>query len=239
MIEDMELAQRLGYSRPRTIKDLIKRMIEGGDLTPDDYRRTVRRLTNGEAEAFYLTETAAVLVATRSDTEKAKQITRQVIEVFIEYRKGRMPAIQSEAPKSLAAPIIESKNMLGAFLEVSKMLGTDTPMARAVSVDRVIEHGGVDFRPFLIGNTVEDPPVIPTELGAMVKLSAERINKSLEQAGLQTRQGKGWELTAAGREYASMEPYKSRSSEHSGYRIKWHPKVLGLLGYAVTEKITV
>lgn len=239
MIEDMELAVRLEYSQPRDIRKIIKRMIDAGNIKPTDYRATVARVNGGDANIYHLTEAAALLVTTRSETQKAAEITRQVIDVFIEYRKGTLSKTATVPRASAPSPVTASKNMLADFLEVSEMLGMDAPMARAVSVEEVRELGGMDFSRFLIGNKVDEEPLTPSALGKMVKMSGQKVNRLLSEAGFQFKEGGDWKLLDAGRDYGTVVPFKSRSSDHSGYQIKWYPKVLKALGLNAPGQLAI
>lgn len=85
-VRDVDLGQRLGYERPETIRDLIKRMIAAGEFEVPP-RRTVRK----NAESFgkgrpagesWLTEEEALLVCMRSDAPNAIPIRRMIVKVF-------------------------------------------------------------------------------------------------------------------------------------------------------------
>lgn len=97
LVVDTELAERLGYERPRVIKDLIKRLAEDPGFGRICVRRTIRRTqmpTGGIRETpvdeFLLTEEQALEVVTKSETPKAKQLTRIIIRVFQAWRKNQL-----------------------------------------------------------------------------------------------------------------------------------------------------
>lgn len=103
LVVDTELAERLGYDRPRKIRDLIKRLAEDQGFGPIQSRPTVgRQLTNGGGEREYtvqeylLTEEQALEVVTKSETPKAKQLTRIIIRVFQAWRKGQLQPSQPD-----------------------------------------------------------------------------------------------------------------------------------------------
>lgn len=236
MIEDMELAHRLGYSQPRDIRKIIKRMIETGDLRSQDYRAKSSRSVGGESVVFHLSEAGSLHVATRSETENARDIRHQLIDVFIEYRQGNLPTthqIKSVGPLELKAK--ESTALLQCFMSSAEILGMDKPMARAVAVEEVRALGGLDLTKFLANNTVDEAPITATELGQKIqesmgeKHSAKKVNKILAACGMQNWVDGAWVLTEKGREYATVMPYQGRSSKHSGYQTKWYPKVLSTL----------
>lgn len=99
-IRDLDLAERLGYSRPRKIRELIEKLIERGQLTSVKWRPTVGRQTVGrgrggereyEANEYHLTEGQALKVIARSETEVADAILDEMIRVFMLARRGLFP----------------------------------------------------------------------------------------------------------------------------------------------------
>ncbi|MCG7948051.1 MAG: hypothetical protein N0C84_17050 [Candidatus Thiodiazotropha taylori] len=92
MIQDLHLADRLGYDRPRRIRELIKKMIDRGQLKPEQVRRVTRRTPKGGPPhtIYHLNEHACIKVITRSGTDLADQITDEVIDVFIAARRGEI-----------------------------------------------------------------------------------------------------------------------------------------------------
>lgn len=92
MIQDLHLADRLGYSRPTKIRDLIKRMLDKGQLKPDQVFTTVGKTSNGgrQSISYHLSEKACIKVITRSETTKSDEITDEVIDVFIAARLGEI-----------------------------------------------------------------------------------------------------------------------------------------------------
>jgi hypothetical protein len=83
-IRDLDLAVKLGYARPRTIRELIARLIEEGRLSDVFRRRTVGhrkmsgknadgtpRFVEVETDEYHLTREQALKVAARSETDVA------------------------------------------------------------------------------------------------------------------------------------------------------------------------
>lgn len=90
-IRDIELAERLGYDRPRVIRELIRRMVERGDLPGISMRRTVERIEKKGAargieeravEEFWLDRIEALLVIMKSETKNAAAMCRVMAVVF-------------------------------------------------------------------------------------------------------------------------------------------------------------
>ena len=95
MVGDLELAERLGYAQPRDIRKLVKRLLESGRVSPSEVRATVARLPNGsDSTSFHLGEKATLKIIVKSETEKADQITDEIIDVFIEARSGKTPVAE-------------------------------------------------------------------------------------------------------------------------------------------------
>ncbi len=89
-IRDVELAERLGYDRPRKIRELIKSMIDTGELPGLLPRPAVGRGRNqhGETRAqvvvdeYWLDRIEALLVVMRCDAPNAIPMRRVIADVF-------------------------------------------------------------------------------------------------------------------------------------------------------------
>lgn len=88
-VRDIDLAERLGYDRPRSIRELIARMIETGELYGVHERRTVRRTSmprggtkDVEVIEYWLDRIEALLVVMRSDAPNAVPMRRVIADVF-------------------------------------------------------------------------------------------------------------------------------------------------------------
>jgi hypothetical protein len=109
-IRDVELAQALGYERPRAVRDLIARLAAEGELPGICLRRTVRRKEFGPKNArrstdetvneYWLDEIEALLVIMQSKAPKAQPMRRTMAMVF---RQARRQADQ--VPADLRGPM--------------------------------------------------------------------------------------------------------------------------------------
>ncbi len=92
-VRDLDLAERLGYERPRKIRELIARLEEQGKIGEVSRRPTVglRGFAEGIIEEAWLTEEQALLVTTQSETPKAWEVTREVLQVFRLAVRGLLP----------------------------------------------------------------------------------------------------------------------------------------------------
>jgi hypothetical protein len=231
MIEDLELAKRLGYELPYDIRKLIRRMLDSGQLTQEQVFATVAKTSEKGGRpgvTYYLGEFAALKVTTKSDTENADEITNEIIQVFIDAKHGKPPVPRATDPVITKAR--QADALMTTYLKVSKLLGTDIPTARAIAVEHVRTTIGMDFRPLLIGNNVAEAPLTPTDLGKELGLNARKMNVALEQDGFQEKdEHDEWRPTEKGRPYCTVNPYKSPNSDHVGYRVLWYRRVLDAL----------
>jgi len=161
-IQDLDLAKRLGYERPRAIRDLIKRLLREKKLNEINICRTVEQ-TPGESgrpsEVFYLDEFASLKVTVKSEAAKADEITDEIIQVFIDARKGVKPADSSSqyvydvefqvaevAARMLRMSDTSKIRMLASICEIKGVPSTflpayvDEPQVRAMTA-LLKEHG--------------------------------------------------------------------------------------------------
>ena len=105
------------------IRKLIKRMLDNGQLKPEKVRSTVERYKNAtEGETYYLGEFASLKVTTKSETAKADEITDEIINVFIDARKGVQPAApENSYPYDLEFQIAEVAARMLRMSDTSKM----------------------------------------------------------------------------------------------------------------------
>ena len=132
----------------------------------------------------------------------------------------KTPITQRVALHQAAAIIVE------AWLNSSRLLGTSLQMGRVVAVKKANEETTIDFSPLLTDNTVPEKPMTPTDLAKIQGISAVKMNKLLEEGEFQTRIGDAWVATEKGRAFSTLDPYQSKNSNHTGYRLMWDPSVL-------------
>jgi phage antirepressor YoqD-like protein len=87
-VHDLVLAERLGFSEPRTIRKIIKR--NESRLLKFGTRSTVSRVTvtGQEFDEFYLNQRQAIFICMKSETERAFDVQAEIIRVFDAYLKG-------------------------------------------------------------------------------------------------------------------------------------------------------
>lgn len=106
-IKDLILAERLGFDRPRVIRELIdrnKQELEGyGTLAPCRTASISGKGRVQEVVEYFLNEGQALLICMFSRTARAAAVRREVIRVFLDWRHGRL----IEAQDRPLAPVDE------------------------------------------------------------------------------------------------------------------------------------
>lgn len=91
-VQDMRVAEALGFGQPRDIRKLIERnRTELG--SHGEVCATVAQTTpNGgrPGNEYWLNEPQAVLICMFSRTDKAAEVRREIIEVFMAWRRGHL-----------------------------------------------------------------------------------------------------------------------------------------------------
>ena len=95
-ILDIDLAQRLGFERPRDIRKLINRYSD--ELDEMGVRATVAQTPSAAggrpAMAFYLNRKQAIFITTKSETKDAINVTIEIIKKFEAYERGEITSFQ-------------------------------------------------------------------------------------------------------------------------------------------------
>jgi len=126
---DLRLSEALGFERPRKIRDLITRnMAEIEAHGPAPHRGAlVERPQGGTVEVteYWLNEPQALLVCMFARTARAAEVRKNLIEVFMAWRRGQLPDaapileafLRAEIPKRIAAAggIMPSRDLALTF----------------------------------------------------------------------------------------------------------------------------
>lgn len=121
-VRDVDLAERLGFERPRKIRDIIKRHTNDGNLNDSDVRPTVARTRVGIAERnvteYWLSEAAVLFIVTKSETPNAIAMTKEMIRVFMLARRGMLQLQQPNAAQLAKAldPIMQAVALANAVI---------------------------------------------------------------------------------------------------------------------------
>ncbi len=88
-VQDIALGEGLGFSRPRAIRQIIDR--NALELQAYGSLATRRGKSRGqEFVEYFLNEPQALLICMWSNTPKAAAVRKMLIDVFMEYRRGKL-----------------------------------------------------------------------------------------------------------------------------------------------------
>ncbi|PZU17835.1 MAG: hypothetical protein DI589_25565 [Shinella sp.] len=89
-LQDLRIAEALGFERPRKIRELIVRSMS--ELTRFGTCATVAHVVRGnQVTEFWLNEEQALLIATISDAPRAAEVRHMLIKLFVGWRRGQLP----------------------------------------------------------------------------------------------------------------------------------------------------
>lgn len=121
-ILDVLLGERLGFERPRVIRELIERNAAEVDGYGGLPQITANPGTQGgrPSKAYYLNEPQSLLICMFSNTAKAAEVRRELITVFMEYRNGK--PVPAADPLARVADMLDIHDKSEKLASVSVML---------------------------------------------------------------------------------------------------------------------
>jgi prophage antirepressor-like protein len=127
VILDSVLAERLGFDRVRKIRELIRRNMDElevyGRVSPHGGAKPPKGSQGGRPEeGFYLNEPQALLICMFSRTEKAAEVRRQVIGVFMAWRRDELKA---RGPVK-AEPVLRQQEVLRGVIAHQQFMDSET-----------------------------------------------------------------------------------------------------------------
>jgi phage antirepressor YoqD-like protein len=136
-IRDVDLAVRLGFTKPANIRKLIIRHIAA--LAGLGTISTVETVNRGQkAQEYYLNRRQAIYITTKSETEKATDTTIEIIDKFDAYERG---AISSQKPMSREEFLAQAVLMADQTIkEQADKIAKLTP--KAEGFDRIADADG-------------------------------------------------------------------------------------------------
>lgn len=114
-MRDIDIAEALGYERQYDIREMINRVSERLAGFGEVVFRSVRKTSKGgrPTKECWLNEHQTFYICTQSKTENAFAITRQIINLFVAWRNGRLNE-QPEMPSRLnvSADMMDIKSLV-------------------------------------------------------------------------------------------------------------------------------
>lgn len=116
-IQDLRLAEALGFSQLRDIRKIISRNIETLKSFGEVVCATVAQTSKGgrPTESYYLNEKQALYLCTKSEAQNAIDITIEMVEVFHGVKTGQYNKVETveTVDKGALAIIRESRLLFG------------------------------------------------------------------------------------------------------------------------------
>ena len=187
---------------------------------PDEWRGVASVVTpSGTQEMAVLSEQGMYFFLGRSDKPKALPFQMWLAKDVVPSIRRTGGYTQVKPTEKAAADTLE------VMLRVANLLAVPLHMAQVESVKYVRLNSGVDFTPMLLlapaqqNLDPEDEMLEPTEIGKHFMMSAIKVNRMLEAAGLQVKGPTRWEATPEAEGLWSLHQWVEGNK--SGTNLKW------------------
>lgn len=235
-VRDLDLAEKLGFDRPRDIRKLIERNIV--EIERFGTCATVAHVVRGNlTKEFHLNEEQALLVSVLSNAPNAAAVRAMLIRVFVAFRRGEL---ETKAPKAGVALIgREARLQFRMGLSVAKMLGLTGNQAALSANGLALKTTGVDVLEAMGQKRLIAPQqealLTATDIGRELGRSAIAINAMLESFGFQVgrrdhKHRTYWEPTPLGLRAGGVMLDVERSNKSGNSRqLRWASSIIEVL----------
>jgi len=120
-VYDLHLAERLGFERPRNIRNLIKR--NEAKLLSFGICSTVKQIHDGAGrptDEYYLNQKQSIFICMKSETDKAFDVQAEIVRVFDAYLNGDL---KSGATLASQPRLYFAASRIARNLEVARSIG--------------------------------------------------------------------------------------------------------------------
>lgn len=128
-IQDLRLAEALGFNRPRKIRDLVSKHTEALEKFGEIICTATGQNTRGRpGKEYWLNEKQALYLCTKSEAEHAIELTIQMVEVFYQVRRGQLvtsdfdPAVYVAKARSFGIEVVEHNDGYTAWIDPDNRL---------------------------------------------------------------------------------------------------------------------
>ncbi|MCF1744705.1 hypothetical protein [Paradevosia shaoguanensis] len=235
---DLDLADRLGFSRSRSIRQLIERnRVEIEAFGPLATQRGKSR--GQEFMEYWLNEEQGLLVATLSDAERAPDVRHMLIKVFVAWRRGHLAGTDSVDFTDYRAAR-EHRLQFAQNLKMAALIGLKGSEAAIAANQATARATGFDTLAAMgVKHLVapqNDALVVPSDIGQELGISAQQVNHLLEAHGLQeskrTRKGRSfWVPTKKGEQHGGTMVVVQRAHDVTGSarQLKWPSSIVSVV----------
>lgn len=126
-------------------------------------------------------------------SHEACELAIKLSENFIESKSKKI--VEENKSESLGFKFKEASLIAENSLNIGRLLGASESLSRAHAANKINTfYPEVEAKALLSQNiaAIQYPLLTPTEIGLPYGLSALKINKQLEEEGLQIKEGKNW-----------------------------------------------
>ena len=182
---------------------------------------------------YLWTKKGAARHAKMLSTEKAWEVFELLEEAYFESKEKIESASKVENAVAVQnlTPVPEYHKIVKIIdktaMQIVKCFGTKYGIAFANVASMIEENHGVNLskiKSLIPPADYEIGMYTPTQIGKKIGKSAQYVNKKLAELGFQVKDGNGYKLTDAGKEYAEAMPFERNG--HTGYQIKWTAEIL-------------
>lgn len=224
----LDIAEMTGKQHAHVMRDIRQEIERIGETNRSIFGLVDYTDAKGEKRACYqFGKTGAMQIALRYDAKTRYKVVKKLEELEA--------GIASQTP---IAPMVFEE--LEAFGKIAEFFGATGNQAKLSANTAIKKLHGIDCMATLglTGIIAEDKVqyFTPTVIGKQVGLSAVKMNKALEKAGMQTatRDHKKrivWVVTENGKAYCQLlDTAKKHSDGTPIMQIKWAESVLKLVG---------
>lgn len=240
---DLDIAQRLGFTRPRDIRKLVER--NKAELERFGTCATVARVVRGNnVTEYWLNEEQSLLIATLSDAEFAANVRHMLIKVFVAWRRGQLqPATEVSGFREAREIRLQFRHHMGLAklmgLTGNQLLIAANEATKKASGHDTIEAMGVKH---LIAPQ-QEALFIPSDIGERLGMSSVAVNHLLAEHGFQEggRDSKGrnfWQPTEKGIKAGGVMVDVARGNGTGTSRqLKWASGIVDVLQSLVDGEI--
>src|SRR5690606_1881663 len=133
-VRDLDLAERLGFRRPRAIRQIVER--NRSEIVGLGSLATLRGKSRGqEFTEFHLNEEQALLVAVLSNAPQAAAVRAMLIRTFVAYRRGQVGGLDERCLEMLRRTDGIARMLSHKVTEIEKAL----PALRSELLTALIE----------------------------------------------------------------------------------------------------
>jgi len=205
------------YEKLSDFHHKVRQVIE---IVDDGILPSSIRDERGYVSYYNLTEVESNMIMASIDLKHLKLIS----EIFVKVKNNFTPEDPRMFALKISAVAVETAKAFG-------FKGNEALLSADAATQALTGYSPLK----LMGKTLESPhkqlKITPTEIGKELGgLSAQKVNKILEQQGYQVKIGKKWESTEKGEEHSVMEDTRKQHSDGTPIQqLKWLSTIVELL----------